>query len=131
MAIIHNTKHTDGIFYTINSEKGDAKPFKVKLKPIDSIELVKLQDGMLLRSDNDISLRTGSYNVNVLRLSIVGWENMIDDSKKPIKMELTPNGTISDKSLRMIPSTVFDEIAGVAVAISNDPKTISLFTDAE
>lgn len=130
MAVTYNSALVDGFFYTLLSERGDKKPFKVKLRAIDSIALAQLQDGLLLRNNNDVSLRTGTYNVNVCRLAIVGWENMQDLKGKEIEITLTKAGTISDESLKRIPAYFFDEISNVAVSVSNDPTSLQMYLDA-
>ena len=129
MAIVHSKEAAEGFNYIIVSERGEKEPFTVKLKVIDSTELVRLQDGLLLRGNDDsISLKTGSYNVSALRLSITGWNNMLDAKGKQIPMAKKVNGLISDDSLNMIPASLFDEIAGVAIDISNDTSKIQLHT---
>ena len=125
MALVYN-KQLEGFDYILQSERGEAKPFTLKLKSIDSIELAKLQDGLLQRADNSLSIRTGTYNVSVCRLSIIGWSNLLDDKKKQIAINTTAAGTISDISLNMIPADLFEEIASVAVSVSNDPTTLQL-----
>lgn len=127
MALVYN-KQLEGFDYILQSERGDAKPFTLKLKAIDSIELAKLQDGLLQRSDNSLSIRTGTYNVSVCRLAIIGWDNLLDDKKKQIKMKTTSAGAIADSSLNMIPADLFEEIASVAVSVSNDPTTLQLLS---
>lgn len=129
MAITYNPQ-VEGFTFTPQSEKGDKAPFKVKLKTIDSSDIVRLQDGFLLRgSDNNISLKTGSYNVQVCLLGIVGWENVKDVKGKDIEITLTPAGTISDESLNRVPPQFFEEFATAIVAVSSDPSKLQFYAD--
>lgn len=133
MALIYNEELSEGFEYIPRSERNAEQPFSVKVKPLDSITLTRLQDGLYQRNvdTSSVSLRTGSYNVSVLENSIVGWTNLTDKSGKPLPMKLTKAGYISRESLQKLPSSLFDEIASVVVAVSSDPSTLQLFTSNE
>ena len=129
MAIIYDTKLTEGFDYIPVDQREDKKPFSVKLKPIASRELIKLQDNLLQRDSEDkISLKTGSYNLAACKLAILGWSNITDRAGKEIKPEFSKDGRILDKSLDYLPTKYFDEIANVAISVSNDPSMIAMFT---
>jgi hypothetical protein len=118
----------EGFNYIPMAEKGEEVPFSVKLKTVNSIELAQLTDGLLQRSaDDNVSLRTGSYNVGICKSGIIGWAGMTDVNGKEISITLTRNGTIDDASLNKIPAPMFEEIAGVIASVSQDPATLQLF----
>jgi len=130
MAIIFDKKIEDGFNYIVEDERGKENPFSVMIKPIDSVRLVTLEDGILKRDSNDaVSLSTGSYNVSLCCNAITGWENILDDSGKPIEMTKGPNGFISLEALAKIPTALISEISGVISAVSQDPSTIQVFTE--
>lgn len=131
MAIVFNTELAEGFTYIVESEKGEKKPFSVTIKPIDSVRLVTLEDGLLKRGqDNSLSISTGSYNVSLCRNSITGWDNMNDNKGKAIPLVTDVKGYISEASLEMLPTSLITEIAGVIASVSQDPSTIQLFTDS-
>ena len=130
MAIVFDSRLEEGFDYIPVDQRGDAEPFSVKIKTIASRDLVKLQDNLLQRDNEDkISLRTGSYNLAACKLAIIGWSNMNDRDGKAIEPEFSRDGKVLDKSLDYLPTKYFDEIANVAISISNDPSMIDLFTE--
>ena len=132
MAIVYNKELTEGFEYVVESERGEDKPFTVVIKPIDSVRLVTLEDGLLKRSqDNSLSLSTGSYNVSLCQNAIAGWKNLLDEKGKEIPITLDIQGFIIAESLALIPTSLITEISGVIASVSQDPSTIQLFTDTE
>ena len=130
MAIVFDKKVEEGFNYIVEDERGQEKPFSVMLKPIDSVRLVTLEDGILKRDTNDsVSLSTGSYNVSLCCNAITGWENILDADGKELEMTRGPNGFISLESLAKIPTAMISEISGVISAVSQDPSTIQVFTE--
>ena len=131
MAITYNPE-LEGFYYTLEDQRKDKNPFKVKLKTIPSKDLVKMQDGLLQRTQDDtLSLKTGSYSVTICKASIVDWQGMLDIKGKPVECKLDPSGLISDKCLNMIPANYFEEISNVASLVSQDPANLQLFKDDE
>lgn len=131
MAITYN-QVSEGFWYTPDSQKGEETPFRLKLKTIPSKELVKLQDGLLLRGLNDtISLKTGTYSVSVCKLAILDWEGVLDTDGKSIACVVSKGGMITDESLNVIPAPMFEEISNVVTTVSQDPSTLQLFKDDE
>jgi len=130
MALIYNEKLAEGFNYTIEDGRNGNKPFSVTINPVDSVQLVILEDGLVKRGeDNSVSFSTGSYNVSLCRNSLTAWENMLDQEDKLINIQLDARGYISRESLKMLPQHVISEIAGVILSVSQDPKNIQLFTD--
>jgi len=125
-----NSALTEGFKYVIESQKGQKDAFCVTIKPISSVKLMSLEDGLLKRSaDNSVSISTGTYNASLCKNAITGWENMVDAAGKPIKMKANAAGFIMDESLDMLPSSVITEIAQVVASVSQDPANIQLFSD--
>ena len=132
MALVFNAQLAEGFKYIVESEKGDKKPFSVMIKPIDSVRLVTLEDGILKRGqDNSLSISTGSYNVSLCCNAVTGWENLVDAKGKTIPIVVDVTGFISTASLEMLPTELIAEIAGVIGAVSQDPSKIQLYTDSE
>lgn len=133
MALIYNAELTEGFTYIPRSERGQENPFSVKIKPLDSVAMVRLQDGLYQRSTttDSVSLRTGSYNVSVLEASIIGWDNLTDQNGKQIPIKLIKAGTISRESLNKIPSSMFDELSSVVIAVSSDPANLQIFVGGD
>jgi len=130
MALVFNKGLSEGFKYIVDSQKGEKKPFAVTIKPIDSVRLVTLEDGLLKRGqDNSLSISTGSYNVSLCKNSIIGWENMEDDKGKAINIKLSVAGFIANESLEMLPTTLLSEIASVIAAVSQDPSSIQMYAE--
>lgn len=128
MALVYDKTLVTGFKYIIESERGEKKPFSVTLKPIDSVRLVQLEDGLLKRSqDNSLSISSGSHAVSICRNAITGWENLNGADGKPLGIQLDPKDYISEHSLAMLPTSLITEISGVITAVSNDPSTIQTF----
>ncbi len=129
--LVFNSKLVEGFNYTPEDQKGEKKPFSIKVTPIDSVRLVTLEDGLLKRGqDNSLSISTGSFNVSLCRNAITGWTNLNDADGKAIEIQLDPKGYISEHSLAMLPTAMITEIAGVISAVSQDPSQLQLFADA-
>jgi len=128
MAIVYNKQLTEGFKYIPEDQRDDKKPFSVTIKPIDSVRLVTLEDGLLKRGqDNTLSISTGSYNVSLCKNALIGWDNMIDEKGKVLDIDLEATGYISNDSLSNLPTNLITEIAGVIAASSQDPANIQLF----
>lgn len=132
MALVFNKDLEEGFEYIPEEQRGEKNPFKVVIKPIDSVRLVTLEDGLLKRSqDNSLSISTGTYNVSLCNNAITGWDGLNDAKGKTIKIDLDPKGYISTASLSKLPTSLITEIAGVIASVSQDPSTIQLFTASE
>jgi hypothetical protein len=132
MALVYDKKVVEGFKYIPESQREEKNPFAVTIVPIPSIDLVRLEDGLLQRSqDNHLSIRTGSYNVSLCLAAITGWENMLDANNKQAKIEVSHGGRITEKALSKIPTTLINEIAGVIAVVSADPTQIQLYTHSE
>jgi len=130
MAIVFDKNIEEGFTYVVEAERGQENPFSVIIKPIDSVRLVTLEDGILKRDSNDsVSLSTGSYNVSLCCNGIAGWNNLLDSDGKQIPITTGPNGFISLESLAKLPMNVISEVSGVISAVSQDPSTIQIFID--
>lgn len=132
MALVFDRKITEGFPYTPESQRGIKNPFVVTIKPIDSVRLVQLEDGLLKRgADNSLSISSGSYNVSLCVNGVSGWINMLDEKGKDIKITRGADGYISTESLKYLPTELITEIASVIAAVSQDPSKIQVYTEAE
>lgn len=130
MAIIYDSRVQEGFTYTPVDQRGDKNPFSVTIKPIASRDMIKLQDNLLQRDNEDkISLKTGTYNLKACKLGIVNWSGILDKDSVEIQMKKDFDGYISDSSLDIIPTRYFDEIAGVIIHVSQDPKAIDTYLE--
>lgn len=130
MAIIFNKGLKHGFKYIPLDQKGDSEPFYVTIKPIQSRDLIRLQDNVILRDSEDkISMRTGSYNLNVCKLAVVGWGNLVDVDGNQVSIKIGVDGRVLDESLDLIPARYFDEIATVALHVSQDPSAIKQYEE--
>jgi hypothetical protein len=126
-----NAALSEGFTYIIESQRGQKDPFSVVIKPISSVKLMTLEDGLLKRSaDNSVSISSGSYNASLCKNALTGWNNMVDGAGKAIAMKTTAAGFISDDSLDQLPSSIITEIANVIAAVSQDPANIQIFSEA-
>jgi hypothetical protein len=128
MAIIYDKTLEEGFKYISEDQRSEKVPFYVVIKPIDSVRLVTLEDGLLKRdADNSLSLSTGSYNVSLCKNAIVGWGGLQDAKGKDLEIQLDPRGYISNESLSKIPTMYINDIANVIASVSQDSANIQIF----
>jgi hypothetical protein len=106
----------------------DDKPFKIVFKPLTASQLASLEDNLieLNTSNNTMTIKAGTYDLNVLRYSILRWENVLDENGNPISLNVT-NGIVSDDSLELIPITLRSELSGVISSVSKDIDNADLY----
>lgn len=128
--LVYNQK-LDGYFYTPQNQKenGIEKPFRIKLRLLTVEETAELQDILVTRTATEVKSNYGMYFVQACYKGITDWENMEDINGKPIVMGKTPLSRINTDSLNMIPYSMIEEIGTVIVAVSENPKTLSVFAD--
>lgn len=132
MAIVYDARVQEGFTYTPVDQRGDTDPFTVVIKPISSRDLIKLQDNLLQRDIEDkISLKTGTYNLKACKLGIISWSGIRDADGKEILIKKDFDGLVSDTSLDILPTRYFDELSGVIVHVSQDPKAVNIYTDTK
>lgn len=108
-------------------ERGEENPFTVKIRRLLPKEFTFIEDKMArINADQTISFTTGTYNWEIAKHGIVGWENLLDENNKPIKPVIGSDG-ITDDSLNLLPPEVITEIAGVIVAITKDPDNAEMY----
>jgi len=109
------------------SERDQENPFTIKLRRLTPKEFSFIEDKMLkMYGDASMAYTSGTYNWNVVKKGIIGWENLIDEDNKPIKIVIGSDG-VTDDSLNFIPPDIISEVAAVIVALTKDPddaKTI-------
>ena len=116
--------------YIPESQKGEDKPFTVKFKRIPLDKLAELQDESIgIRQSGTYTININSQHYNALKLSLIGWDNIMD-GKKPLKFRILRN-LASDESLEMIPTEIRTEIASVIIEVSKNPADADLYLNGE
>ena len=118
---------TEGYKYTPISERKADIPFSVWVKPLNSKQIVSLEDKVVRRDGQEVTLSSGEFGFNVCKLSIVSWENIEDAQGTQIEPKKQSDGTLTDNSVGLIPVDILMEIANVVVAISKDPGKVQVF----
>lgn len=116
----------DVIKYIPNLERGEEKPFTVTLKRLSSIEMARLEDALTTynQETKDIKSSVAVFNINLCKMGIIGWENVLDENDVNVKLLFnTDDGLVTDSCIDDI-RTYIDEIAGVVSTISKKPKFI-------
>ena len=133
MAIRVTSTPKEGHKYTPISQRGEENPFFVYVKPLDSRDILQLEDEVVVKKGEDtVFLASGSYAFKVVQRSLVSWAGIEDDAGNPITMKKEIGGKASEESVKQIPSELITEISNAVSAISRDPATYQLyFTDEE
>lgn len=128
MALKVITTPTTGYKYIPQTQKGEANPFTVWVKPLTSKQLMSLEDKVVKRSpESEVTLSAGEFSFNVCKLTVMAWENIEDEKGEPLKLKLNADGTVSDESLCFIPSEIITELANVVSAVSRDKANVQVF----
>lgn len=122
-----STTPTEGYKYTPISERGLELPFSVWVKPLNSKQIVSLEDKVVRRDGQEVTLSSGEFGFNVCKLSIISWENMEDSESTQVVPKKQSDGTLTDYSVGLLPVDIIMEIANVVVAVSKDPGKIQVF----
>lgn len=128
--LVYDSK-LEGYTYTPQEEK-DSKsdtPFRVKLKLLSVEEQAELADILVTRTATEVKNNYGLYYVQACYKGITDWENVIDSEGNEVKMTKTARGLIDTKSLNKIPYMMIEEIGIVIMAVSENPKKLSVFAD--
>jgi len=132
MAIVVNSTPKEGHKFVPVSQRGEKEPFTVSVKPLDSRDLLELEDEVVVKKGGDtVFLASGAYAFKVVKRCLVSWENISDDKGKAIILKKDVSGQASDESVGMIPSDLISEISGAITAISRDPSTFQLYFSFE
>jgi len=127
MALTFAERPQEGYVYTINSQRGDDDAFKVRYRPLTSIELMTSEDLMITGTvgGGEVNFKTNAYHVEICRLGIIGWENLVNADGKQVPCDLI-DGVISNSSLNKIPPHIIKEVALVILSVTNDPSQAQL-----
>lgn len=133
MAIVVTSTPKEGHKYTPISQRGKENPFFVYVKPMDSRDILQLEDEVVVKKGEDtVFLASGSYAFKVVERSLISWSGIEDDKGKPLVLKKDITGLASADSVKQIPSELITEISNAVSAISRDPSTYQLyFTDEE
>lgn len=128
MALVINKKPVEDYGYTPILERGQENPFRAKVKRILPRQFTILEDKMAkINKDESISFTTGSFNWEVLKKGMTGWEGMVDENGKEVKCLKSGGGEVLDSSLNLLPLDLITEIANVIVGISKDPENATVY----
>jgi len=126
MALKVNNIPSKGYKYIPKSEEGVENPFAVWIKPLQTRDLLDLEDRMVQRDGESVFIAQGIFSLRTAQQGIVAWENINDDKGNAINLE-SENGVASEESIANIPADMITEIAGVVNAITRDPSSIQIF----
>jgi len=130
MALKVNKTPTKGYKYIPQSEKGVENPFAVWISPLQTRDLLDLEDRMVQRDGESVYIAQGIFSFRVAQQGILAWENINDEKEKPIKLIIN-DGIADEDSIANIPADLITEIAGVINAITRDPASIQIFFPEE
>jgi len=103
MALVIKKREKELIYIPEELAK-EKNPFKVKYRALTQGEIANLEDGKTkMYQDSSISFNLGTYNYKMLKLCILGWDNVEGEDGKPIEMEKGADGLITDEHLGAIP----------------------------
>jgi hypothetical protein len=126
MAITANTKQQTYDYVPL-TERGVADAFSVTIRRLTPKEFSFIEDKLAkMNPDQSISFTSGTYNWDIVKKGIIGWDNMVTETNKPIKIVIGSDGVVDD-SLNKIPADIISEISGVIVGITKDPDSAALF----
>lgn len=129
MGLTVSTKKNEVFEYVPSDFRGQENPFTLKIKRIDPKTFAQLEDGLtkINQEDSTIIFASGSFNWNVARRGIVGWENISDENNKPIKFGTDSANLISEQTLSLIPMEIIAEVATTIASITRSPENTELF----
>jgi len=132
MAIIVNTIPKEGFKYIPKNQKEEEKPFFVHVKPLNSKDLLELEDSVVVKKGEDtVYLASGSFAFKVVQKTLQAWEGIEDASGKNLVLKKDIHGLASEESIGRIPTEYITEISTAIAAISRDPSLYQLYFDAE
>lgn len=126
MALKINKTPVKGYKYIFQSEREVENPFTVWIKPLQTRDLLDLEDRMVQRQGEDVFIAQGVFSFRVAQQGILAWENINDDKNKAIKLAIT-DGVSNEDSIASIPADMITEVASVINAITRDPASIQIF----
>lgn len=129
MSLTVNAKKSESFEYVPVNFRGEDAPFKVTIKRIDSRTFTKLEDGLtkLHQEDATISFASGSFNWQVLKRGVTGWENIFDADGAPIKFVKDSSGLMDDSCIEFLPFELITEIATTISSITRTPEHTDIF----
>jgi hypothetical protein len=109
-------------------EREEDCPAVFELRRIRQRDFAKIEDKLArVYEDQSIGLSTASFNYNIVKVGLVGWEGINDEFGRPITPVKTKEGLFTDEYIDMIPSHIVTELAEVIAAITRDPDSYETF----
>ena len=130
MAIRINKTPTKGYKYIFQSEREVENPFTVWIKPLQTRDLLDLEDRMVQRQGEDVFIAQGVFSFRVAQQGILAWENINDEKDKALKLSIT-DSLADEDSIANIPADLITEVSSVINAITRDPASIQIFFPEE
>ncbi len=127
MALVINKTPQEGYKFIPMNQREESEPFAVWVKPISSKELMLLEDGVVRREGEMVTLAAGVFSFKVLQKSLVAWEGITDADGTTLKIKRNADGTVSEESIGLIPAEMITEIANVVAAVSRNPANVQIF----
>lgn len=127
MAIKLAKKKAEGYKYVPTTEREEATPFTIWVKPLATHELMVLEDNVVRREADTVMLAAGAFSFKVLQKAVVSWENIMDADDQPLQLKKNADGTVTAESIGCMPPDMITEIANVVSAISRNPGNIQIF----
>lgn len=131
MAIRVSKTPTKGYKYILQSERGTENPFALWIKPLQTRDLLDLEDRMVQRQGEEVYIAQGIFSFRVAQQGILNWENMLDANDKPIDFDVLEGEVVNEDLIANIPADMITEVAGVINAITRDPSSIQIFFPPE
>lgn len=128
MALVVNSAPQGGHKFIPISQRDEESPFTVYLKPLDSRDLLKLEDEVVVKKNDDtVFLASGSYSFKVVQKTLQSWTNILDDDGEPYILNRDMSGEASLESVGLIPAEMITEISNAISAISRDPAAFQIY----
>jgi len=130
MAIKINATPSKGYKYIFQSEREVENPFAVWIRPLQTRDLLDLEDRMVQRQGEEVYIAQGVFAFKVAQQGILAWENINDEKDKALKLSIT-DGLADEDSIACIPADLITEVSSVINAITRDPASIQIFFPEE
>ena len=107
-------------------EKGkpEAKALTFKFKPLSKRQLVHYLDNSsrLNIGSNIILLGNVVGNLELFKVSVIGWDNFLDKEGKEIKYKKDASGLVAEELIEYIWEDVIQEVANHILKVSKFPE---------
>lgn len=128
MALEAFTTSTGTYEYVPVTQRGTEKPFTVTVRQLKPLELAKLEDTLTqINRDQSLTLKSGQFSYNILRVGIVNWANLTHEGKDILVTKNAVGDAITDECLERLPPAIVEELADLIVNISRHPQSAHIY----